>query len=285
MKIGMLTVLDKNMRKNGREAWLCRCDCGKERTILKSNLMGAKPQFSCGCMRNENKVKNRIGNKYGRLTVLSRAASIKGVAYWECVCSCGGVVVVSGCRLQKGATRSCGCLATESHKKTIKIAQKASLESRVDAAVRNNFYDNTMPVTETGCIIWMRSTTRAGYGRVSGADGKQVLAHRLSYKMKFGEIPAGKMVCHRCDTPSCVNPDHLFLGTAAQNMADMVRKKRSASGTRNAGSKFNGRDVTQIKAMLAGCNMTQQQIANKFNVHQTTISKIKLGLTYTQGAA
>jgi hypothetical protein len=87
---------------------------------------------------------------------------------------------------------------------------------------------NSVPVTESGCWLWTGVTVSTGYGRLSrGRRGSYVFAHRASYQMHKGEIPAGMFVCHKCDTPTCINPDHLFLGTCAENTLDMWRKGRA----------------------------------------------------------
>ncbi len=80
-------------------------------------------------------------------------------------------------------------------------------------------------VPETGCWLWLGYTNERGYGRVYAA-GRMWLAHRLSWTQAKGDIPAGTFICHKCDTPSCVNPDHLFSGAAADNNADMASKGR-----------------------------------------------------------
>lgn len=82
-------------------------------------------------------------------------------------------------------------------------------------------------ILENGCIEWTGYKDKKGYGRFSSAGG-EVLAHRLSFTMHYGADILGVMVLHRCDNPSCVNPQHLFLGNNSDNMADMVRKKRSS---------------------------------------------------------
>jgi hypothetical protein len=76
------------------------------------------------------------------------------------------------------------------------------------------------------CWIWKAFKNKQGYGRVGFVAGRSVNAHRVSYVMAYGEIPDGHFVCHKCDNPSCVRPDHLFAGTRQDNIDDMMIKKR-----------------------------------------------------------
>ena len=131
----------------------------------------------------------------------------------------------------------------------------------------------------TGCWIWFRSRTMAGYGMMyigSRLDGTRssVYAHRLSYQSFIGAIGTGLLVCHHCDTPSCCNPEHLFLGTAQENAADCVRKGRSARGDRKPHTKLSFDDVFHIRTLHEGGRVSQRLLAEEFSVTQSHISRI-----------
>lgn len=95
----------------------------------------------------------------------------------------------------------------------------------MDIATFNTFWK----ADERGCHIWQGSKIVRGYGRLQVA-GYTVLAHRHSYTLNVGPIPPGISVCHKCDNPSCVNPEHLFLGSAKDNADDMMAKGRGKHG-------------------------------------------------------
>lgn len=93
------------------------------------------------------------------------------------------------------------------------------------ASLRERLLKHSIPEPNSGCWLWMGAVNDWGYG-ILKVNKLHRRAHRLSYGEFRGEIPAGKVVCHRCDMPPCINPDHLWLGDAKDNVADMVRKGR-----------------------------------------------------------
>jgi hypothetical protein len=102
-----------------------------------------------------------------------------------------------------------------------------------DATVLDRFEAKIYRCPETGCWLWTASLIGGGYGRIS-VRRRTVLAHRLAWEEANGRsIPDGLFVCHRCDVPRCVRPDHLFLGTQQDNHDDKWRKGRGASGDKN----------------------------------------------------
>jgi hypothetical protein len=121
--------------------------------------------------------------------------------------------------------------------------------------VRSRLEENSIPLTECGCLIWMGRLNTMGYGRLS-VNGHDQYVHRASYELDVGKIPHGMNVLHRCDTPACINPDHLFLGTHGDNVADKVAKGRQLRGQGVGNSKLKEADVLAIRASSRGVNET-----------------------------
>jgi hypothetical protein len=138
-------------------------------------------------------------------------------------------------------------------------------------------------IRQNGCWIWTAGTRlnskKVAYPRHWTDDKKSIGAHRFSFELFKGKIPIGMYVCHKCDTPLCVNPDHLFIGTHNDNMSDMVRKKRSFTGRgerKKGRAKLNNQQANKIREM----NLPQSKIAELFKVSQSTIGRIKRGESY-----
>lgn len=130
---------------------------------------------------------------------------------------------------------------------------------------------------KSGCWIWTASTAGKGYGqfRLPGTR-KNVYAHRMSWELRNGPVPAGKLVCHECDNPICVNPAHLFLGDAEINLKDMAAKGRHLYGERNAQAKLTERKVKAIHNAAAK-GESQRSIADRFGVGAMTVNRILKG--------
>jgi hypothetical protein len=120
----------------------------------------------------------------------------------------------------------------------------------------------------SGCWNWIRFKDGNGYGRALWQN-IQTFAHRLSWIKYRGPIPSGMVVCHKCDNPACVNPDHLFVGTHADNGADKVAKLRQY------------RKLTpEVFAAILSSDGTYQEIAKKFDISTSHVGNIKTGKHY-----
>ena len=141
--------------------------------------------------------------------------------------------------------------------------------AKIDS-IKDKIINKSIAITECGCWIWMGNIAKVGYGQFL-SNKKKLYAHRASYEAFKGNIPEGMYVCHKCDTRSCVNPDHLFIGTPSDNSKDMAFKKRSTIGEKNPRSKLKHEDVVKIKTM----QNTNENIAKLFNVTRGCIRLIK----------
>lgn len=118
-------------------------------------------------------------------------------------------------------------------------------------------------VRDSGCWEWTAVRVRGGYGMIGGGPKRQnQLAHRVSYELKFGSIPSGMIVSHKCDNPSCVNPDHLQLADHLENMRDMALKGRAKKMTYD--------NIGEACAMLE-IGYSRKEVAEKFGVHPKTL--------------
>lgn len=125
------------------------------------------------------------------------------------------------------------------------------------------------------CWLWTRHTShRFGYGFFC-YQGVSQNAHRVSWQLKHGDIPKGMCVLHRCDVPSCVNPDHLFLGTRGDNNSDRLLKGRNSNrkGAANPACKLRPKDIRAIR-VAHGSN---REVASQFDISHSTVSQIRHG--------
>lgn len=133
-------------------------------------------------------------------------------------------------------------------------------------------FDQQWIESESGCWIWQRQRDPDGYGKMR--DGaRRTSAHRFSFEREFGPIPDGMHVCHRCDTPSCVNPQHLFLGTNHENRRDSVAKRRNAFGERQGRSRLTAESVLAIREQVRD-GRRRRDVASAFGISIQNVDSI-----------
>ena len=134
-----------------------------------------------------------------------------------------------------------------------------------------------------GCWIWTGTHTVYGYGVLSYGNSGEVKAHRLSWMINRGPIPAGSCVLHKCDVRDCVRPSHLWLGTRSENTLDMFAKGRNAVplGSKNGMSKLTENDIPGIRYARL-CGETYAAIGMKYGVTGSMIRRIITGLAWSQ---
>lgn len=128
---------------------------------------------------------------------------------------------------------------------------------------------------DNACWPWIACKLPSGYGRfrIGGRDGFITTAHRIAYKLAKGD-PGGLFVLHRCDNPSCCNPNHLLLGSHKDNMADMRAKKRSLVGRRNTQARYTEGIIMAIRAEHRRTGKFGKALAPKFNISPSYINAI-----------
>jgi hypothetical protein len=138
-----------------------------------------------------------------------------------------------------------------------------------------------------GCWPWLGAVSRYGYGIFASAPGRAGRAHRIAWELTHGAIPEGLFVCHHCDNRICVRPDHLFLGTPADNMRDMARKGRGPSGENSGSAMLTDNDVLEARRLRAEQGMPFKDLAALYGVNSKTMRRAVYGHSWSHlpGAA
>ena len=143
------------------------------------------------------------------------------------------------------------------------------------------FKRTTIVDASTGCWLYKGYRQTCGYGQLY-VEGRRILAHRMSWIAHKGEIPAGMLVCHTCDTPRCVNPEHLFLGTHKDNSDDCVSKGRAYMQRTGADFSFTrlprSRKLSEQKVQaIRESTADLASLSEKYKVSKACISMIRNG--------
>ena len=258
--------------------------------------------------RNKNHLDGQV---FERLTVIEQAERSKhGHVRWRCLCSCGKEVVTTSSNLLYGKVKSCGCYnrdakKTKEHQKGLgsgwdAICEYCGKPFRCVSVKKKYCSDSCSFLARceqksNGCIEWQGNLNNQGYGviraSINGEPRKMVQAHRYAWYRSHGDIPDGFCLCHKCDNRSCVNVEHLFLGTWADNNRDRSVKGRSGSriftaedkkkyserfrGENSATARLTEKDVREIRKLHG--TMPRQAIADKFGVSVGTLKNIWSG--------
>ena len=164
------------------------------------------------------------------------------------------------------------------HYRRLKFTGTLDAGKRSPAPLIDRFWRNIDKKSDNECWMWKAGVNSKGYGVLGegGKGGKSLSAHRFSYELHHGEIPSNNVVMHICDNPSCVNPNHLTIGTSKDNTQDAVIKNRLKSvfisGENHILAKLN---VSQVEYIKNNPDIKGNQLAKMFNVSTSTISNIR----------
>ncbi len=135
------------------------------------------------------------------------------------------------------------------------------------------FHSKYIPEPNSGCWLWLGKISRYGYGRVTLSGDrvtKEAAAHRVSVELSGRTIPDGMCALHKCDVRSCVNPDHIYIGTKADNSQDMVKRSHAKLS------------AEQVRAIKADTDTSTNELAERFGVGASTIRNYKTGRTWSE---
>jgi len=154
--------------------------------------------------------------------------------------------------------------------------------------LEEKFWEKVNKKGKDDCWEWLAGRNHKNYGNfyvsIGNSKDKHWIAHRMAWKLTYGEIPKGLHICHHCDNPPCVNPNHLWIGTNKDNILDASRKGRlvrKIRGEDHHKSKLTEKEVIEIKHIRKETGLSFIKIGKMFNVHPTTIGYIMRGRTWS----
>ncbi len=174
----------------------------------------------------------------------------------------------------------------EKEKLNLNLDKEKHKEERYKKRLISRFWEKVSTKDNNECWEWIGTTIKGGYGRLQYRKNK-ILAHRLSYIIHYGNPPSDKpYICHKCNNPSCVNPNHLYTGTQKDNMKQMFnehRANRKQNGENNNASKKTLREVNEIRKLWLDGKYSQHTIAKMFDVSNSLINKIVNNVVWVDG--
>lgn len=179
---------------------------------------------------------------------------------------------VEGCPKAADASRGWCRMHYGRWRRTGDTGEASARYAKPDAEPFERLRHTGWTVTGTGCWEWDGSRRPTGYGVVSMGQQRLEYVHRVSWRVYRGAIPAGMFVCHRCDNPPCLNPEHLFLGTLQDNNADMLAKRRNVTPP----PKLSEADVRDIRAARMS-GVPGAELAVRYGVRRSYIYDLAAG--------
>jgi hypothetical protein len=254
MQYGLWLYLNESKKnKYNQILYKCRCKCGLEKYVLKYNLEHGYSKGCISCVHREDKLLNK---KFGNLLVIESLKNKKSL----CLCNCGNKKTFLNGNLISGNAKSCGCLQSINR-------------GNYDEEAKLRFMEN-IKISLSGCWEWTKSKHRQGYGNFM-YKMKHCLAHRVAWLLFKGVLKEKDVICHKCDNTSCVNPDHLFLGTQKDNMKDMFLKHRKDhKGIKHPKHRLTEQEFLEIRKLINE-GLTQEVIAQKFKITNSQVGSIK----------
>jgi hypothetical protein len=150
----------------------------------------------------------------------------------------------------------------------------------IDRALYNRFWTkvDAQNFQPDECWVWRGCILQSGHGQFS-VKGKGAYAHRVSYEMAHGKIPPNRIICHKCNNPACVNPNHLYAGTKKSNTQDSINAGTfcyayAGRGTAHPNSKLTDQDVRNIRDDRIFDGTSNRKLASKYGVSYRAITKI-----------